>query len=152
MRRRRFHSWLHAFHTQQQRTAVAPRVAALSEALRLIEHLPEETRPPPAATRTARSAIDGFLDTLRSSFVPTEERLDPPDRPVAAPLRAAGLPVPDGAAEEADGPGDETRQERRHLLRALVEDDGWTWADVTQAEHVSALCALGQGTPRLNEF
>lgn len=123
---------LHVFHTQNERTAIGPRVAALSEALRLIGHLPEASRPPPAATRAARRAIDGYLGTLHASFVPARDQLDAPDRPVAESLRAAGL-LASGEEALPAGEKDDEQERRRRLLRALVEDDGWTWADVTGA-------------------
>jgi hypothetical protein len=124
---------LHVFHTDEERTAIGPRVAALSEALRLIGHLPEASRPPPASVRAARRAIDGFLGTLHASFVPAREQLDAPERPVAEPLRAAGLLASDEeAGDEKETDGEQER--RRHFLRALVEDGGWTWADVTGAQ------------------
>lgn len=134
---------LHFFHSAEPRKAVGPRVAALSEALRLMRAMPEETRPPPASTHAARSAIDGFLGTLRSSFVPRGEGLDAPARRnTGETLRNAGLPVSDASARdhagddsEGDTGGEEER--RRHLLRALVKDDGWTWANVTGGARTS---------------
>jgi hypothetical protein len=130
---------LHIFHIAQPRAAVAPRIAALSAALRLRRPLPAEAPPPPAAVRSARRAIDGFLSLVRSSFVPSEQRLEAPDRPVKAPLRAAGLPTPPEEEERADrrvqtGEDGSQQERRRRLLRALARDDGWTWADVVQAD------------------
>jgi hypothetical protein len=129
---------LHVFHIAQPRAAVGPRIAALSETLRLIRHLPEEAQPPPAAMRSAQSAIDGFLRLARSSFVPPEQQHDAPDRPVVEPLRTAGLPIPPekGTVEDDKRKGEDASQQerRRRLLRALAEDDGWTWADVVHED------------------
>jgi hypothetical protein len=129
---------LHIFHVAQPRAAAEPRIAALSEALRLMRHLPEEAQPPPAAMRSAQSAIDGFLRLARSSFVPPEQQHDAPDRPVVEPLRTAGLPIPPekGTVEDdkRKGEGISQQKRRRRLLRALVEDDGWTWADVVHED------------------
>lgn len=132
---------LHVFHVAQPRAAVAPRLAALSEALRLMRHLPEDAQPPPASRHAARSAIDGFLAMLRDSFVPSEERYDPPERPVAAPLRAMGLPVSPEKGTGEKGNGELSQQERRRLLHVLVRDDGWTWEDVTGREEDEAFAA-----------
>lgn len=126
---------LHFFHSAAPQQAVGPRVAALSEALRLIERMPPEAQPPPAAIRAVRSAIDGFLRTLRSSFVPQHEALDVPDEDGAETVRRLGLPISErksvGVESEAAKPGGAEGQERRRLLRALVEYSGWRWEDVT---------------------
>jgi hypothetical protein len=97
---------LHFFHSTQGRTATGPRVAALSETLRLIGPLPTEAQPPPASVRSAQSAIDGFLSPLSSAFI-----------------RHAAK-----TAHEVET-GGRTEARRRRLLHALVRDDGWNWSD-----------------------
>lgn len=123
---------LHFFHSPQQHTSVSPSTAALSEALRLMQALPPEAQPPPAAVHTARSAIDSLLSTMHSSFMPTKEQMEaPPGRPAPEALRAMELPV----AEDPDRVVDEDEERwRRHLLRAFLQNDGWTWEAVTHAE------------------
>lgn len=125
---------LHFFHSAEKRTAIGPRVAALSEALQLMRRLPAEAQPPPASMRMARNAIDGFLDTLQSTFVRRSEQGEEPEWPTVEALCDAGLPVADTAS--TDELNAEEIRRRRHLLRTLVEDDGWTWEEVTRPEHV----------------
>jgi hypothetical protein len=127
---------LHFFHSAESRQAIGPRVAALSEALRLIGQMPREAQPPPAAPRAVRSAIDGFLRTLRSSFVPQHKERQLPDADGAETLRRLGLPVSDGRKERrglgaGEQKGIEEQERRRYLLRMFVEYCGWRWTDVT---------------------
>lgn len=119
---------LHFFHSAEPRTAVALRVAALSEALRLMRQMPREAQPPPASVRSVRSAIDGFLGTLQSAFVRRSEQEEAPERPATEALREVGLPVREGRYSDTD---EEKTRRRRRLLHALVEDAGWCWKDVT---------------------
>jgi hypothetical protein len=120
---------VHFFHSTEKRTAIGPRVAALSEALRLIERMPTEAQPPPASTRVARSAVDGMLSTLRSAFLRTGDD-EPPVPSDAQTLREVGLPTREATPpHERDA---KKAERRRRLLRVLVEDDGWHWRDVTE--------------------
>lgn len=119
---------LHFFHSTEKRTAVAPRLAALSEALELIRQMPPEAQPPPASVRAARGAIDGFMNVLGPVLAPSPAQRTAPEPPAANLLREAGLPIGE-ASPDGTGSLDTTR--RRRLLRAFVEDDGWCWTDVT---------------------
>lgn len=121
---------LHFFHSTEERTAIGPRLAALSEALDLIRQMPLEAQPPPAPVRAARSSIDGFLSTLHPAFVHSSVQREVPERPTVEALRRDGLPI-----REAILPGEgssEQISQRRGLLRAFVEDDGWHWGDVME--------------------
>jgi hypothetical protein len=123
---------LHFFHSTEERAAAGPRVAALSEALRLIEHLPAGVQPPPAVVHAARQAVDGFLSTLSSAFIQHAEQASdpPPDSASVRTLRAAGLPVEETIRDPQTGTSSEEGR-RRRLLHAFIRDDGWTWDHVT---------------------
>ncbi len=114
---------LHYFHSQDASKAAALRLAALDEALTILEHGVDEGFLLNRGTfYPARRTITSFLDTLATAFIePTEEAPPPPS---LDPLREQGIPVVDEAvfrmrvAQVVD---------RRRLLLALVENDGWTW-------------------------
>lgn len=117
---------LHFFHSNQPRAAVAPRLAALDEALLLLKSgVDEENVPPAEALIPARRAVAAFLDTLQELFIahpPT-----PPPAPDTSALQKHGLSTtPDRLARAAGRTAD-----RRRMLEVLVQDDGWTWNDVS---------------------
>lgn len=118
---------LHFFHSPEERTAFGPRLAALSEALALIEQMPAKVQPSPASRRAVRGAIDGFLRTVRPILANSTVQMEVPDRPATAVLEETDLPI-----REMD-PADEWSSrsvQRLRLLHALVKDDGWGWKDV----------------------
>ena len=112
---------LHYFESDEPRNALAPRLAALSDALLLLRHgLPEADRPDPTALGSLESALDGYLDTVRGSLVSPAE--DAPPTPPAAGLRRA---APD--AERALADASHERDDQRRLLRAIVRQSGHGW-------------------------
>ncbi len=120
---------LHCFHSATRETALAPGVAALDEALILLQHAVDPAhRPGPAALRPLQEAIRTVLKTLESGYLRPD--LETPPLPALAPLRAAGVrttdPVAFRAAVDALGP-------RRRLLLGLVRRAGWSWDDVVNA-------------------
>lgn len=117
---------LHCFHSATRETALAPGVAALDEALILLQHGVEpDHRPGPAALRPLQEAIRTLLKTLASSYLRPDS--ETPPVPALAPLRAAGVRTADPpgfrAALDALAP-------RRRLLLGLVRRAGWSWEDV----------------------
>ena len=110
-------------------------MAALSEAIRLIEDLPSEAQPPPASVHAARQAIDGFLGTLSSAFIHHTERAPDPPKGHAPRqvLREAGLSqkeMDDAVGDAVQAENTPEQERRRRLLYSLVRDDGWTWDEV----------------------
>jgi hypothetical protein len=131
---------IHYFHTTAQRTAVAARIAALDEALTLIDaagldDVDRRTGLDVSVTRPLRQAISDYLSTLEYVFIhPAEE---PPAPPPVGRLVEAGLAGP-GTDREVVRLCEEL-EARRRLLRGYVLRDGWTWAavcDDTDAETV----------------
>lgn len=115
---------LHYFHSTARDAALAPSVAVLDEALTVLEHGTED-RLDPGAVRPARAAVGHLLETLGSAFV--------------TPAAASPLPPPLDGLEHAEiettDPDEFARHlagtdDRRRLLLALVEADGWSWNDV----------------------
>ncbi len=115
---------LHYFHSRDRRTAAAPSLAVLDEALTLLRcAVHSEARLPPATVIPTAAAVDGFLDTLAGAFIhPGQHPLSPPDLAV---LRRAGIPTVDDATFCAAL--DELDHHRR-LLSGLVAHNGWDGA------------------------
>lgn len=124
---------LRHFRSTAHINALAPRLAALDEALTVMEcGVRPGHGPRPRSIRQARAAIDRFLELERRPGA--RPNAPPPPPPDLAPLRAAGVPVVDDLAFES---AVHRCQERRTALRRFVEGDGWPWTEVTGG------CGLG---------
>jgi hypothetical protein len=114
---------LHYFHSLDAHDALAPRLAALDDALTvLVQAVDPELQPTPAAVEPVRHVIRSLLDTLEASFIDGAD--EPPPLPELDDLRGRGLPFVDVHDAEAALHG---AADRRALLRGLVEHDGWGW-------------------------
>ena len=113
---------IHYFEGGERRTAFAPNVAALADALLLLgQAVAEEVRPAPSALRGLDAALGTFADTLGGSFVGTAG--EAPPAPSAARL-AGAVPL---AAEPGVGAAAARRVgHRSHLLR-YVRESGYAW-------------------------
>jgi hypothetical protein len=121
---------LHYFHATERHNASAPAIAALDEALGLLEHgVPAAVRPERLSLLTLRRAVWDYLETLDSTFL--EPAPEPPPITSLQPLRDDGIPALD---DEVYTAGLEVTDRRRRLLAALVVDDGYRWDDVVQPE------------------
>lgn len=119
---------LHYFHAPR-RSAVAPALAALDEALTLLGDASRpDCAPAEALLRSTRRAVWSLLTTLDNNYIHAAP--EPPPPPELAPLVAAGLPLFE-AGEALRRL--ERRSHRRRLLLAYVESDGWRWDDVLDA-------------------
>lgn len=121
---------LHYFHATERHNASAPAIAALDEALGLLEHgVPAEVRPERLSLLTLRRAVWDYLETLDSTFL--KPAPEPPPVASLQPLREAGIPALDDEVYTTALQGTERR---RRLLAALVVDDGYRWDEVLQPE------------------
>jgi hypothetical protein len=114
---------LHYFHSVDPETALAPRLAALDEALHLMRHVvAEEVRPDPAVLGPLDGALSSFLRSLADVHIaPTET---PPPLPPLDGLRRRGIPLdPRVDMERAFA----SLEERRRLMLGFVRSDGWSW-------------------------
>lgn len=121
---------IHYFHSSDGRTAIGPRVAALDEALTIIEaaRLDDPARRTGldgSTTGPLRQAISDYLDTLDVVFISDDLPPPPPsvDRVVAG--GAGGDDLPAVLEDLCD-----RLAARRSRLHGYVHHDGWTWADV----------------------
>ena len=123
---------IHYFHSADDRTATGPRVAALDEALTIIEaagldDLERETGLDRSVTRPLRQAISDYLSTLEYIFIKTAGTAPLP--PTAERIIAEGLAEPD--VDERIVAICSQYQDRRALLAGYVHHDGYHWEDVT---------------------
>lgn len=123
---------LHYYHSTDRNAALTPMVAVLDEMLTLLEHGVEHGKRPAAiGVQSLREAVSNYLDTLESAFIfPVEE---PPPIPSLFSLQQAGIPV---AEESSFERALEKLEDRRRRLRALVQNDGWSWEEDVWPEGV----------------
>lgn len=119
---------LHYFHSTEVGTAFAPRLAALDEAAAFLRgSVRPDARPDPLTLMLFDGAVRQLMETLAPAHIQPANEAPPPFSVVPAGARAncaytealEGEPHPDGRAF------------RRRLHLAFVQNDGWTWADVT---------------------
>ena len=117
---------LNYFHSDEQKTSLPLRLAALDEALSIMVHaVPAAATPERLALTRARSAIGCLLDVLDAAHIEAAE--EPPPPPPAGRLARSDLPALD-LATLAEGLA--TCRQRRCLLLGWVRNDGRRWAEV----------------------
>ncbi len=116
---------LHYFVGHHPQEALAPRLAALDEALTIIRHALPELSVHRAACDPARHAITELLGMLDRHYIHAADPPPPPPRLDA--LRRHGFTVENdaGFAETA-----RQLEPRRKLLLAMVRAAGWSWDSV----------------------
>lgn len=123
---------LHYFHGPDRREALAPNLAALDEALTVLENAFDDSGITPSAWRPVRTAISEFLETMGERFIDPHE--EPPGAPDLSVLQSHRLPLRSEARfQEALAP----HALRRRLLIAHVEQEGWNWQAVYTADDAS---------------
>lgn len=118
---------LHFFHSRNRASSAATSIAALDDALTILEHgVQSGARINPGIYHPARSSVSALLDTLKEAFIPPADR-EPP-LPSIVPLRQVDLPVIEDEEfrKRASGIG-----ARRRLLLGFVTNDGWKWDNVS---------------------
>lgn len=118
---------LHYFHSRTHTESIALSVAALDEALTIIEHGLKKQAPgvDPGFFNPARRMITNYLKTMERAFVEAAGEVPPPPRLDV--LRRHGLPVVEDATFRTRL---EELSDRRRLLLALVENNGWSWQKI----------------------
>ena len=117
---------LHFFHGTHRIRSVAASVAALDEALTILEcGLQQGCSLDLPSLGAAREAITSYLDTLSPALIYPE--LDIPPAPSLDNLRGMGVPV---VSDQLFSAALKIVRERRRLLLALVRNEGWDWKAV----------------------
>ncbi|MEL7559181.1 potassium channel family protein [Stutzerimonas chloritidismutans] len=111
---------IRCFHNKQAEKNVIPAVVSLSELLQLlegVEDVPHDT----LKHKMLVSALDQHLEMQRSNYLgQVNSHVQPPIIDLAA-LSDAGIPLKSNVSQMLNAP------ERRRLLGALLEADGWGW-------------------------
>jgi hypothetical protein len=124
---------LHYMHASRRSMAIAPAVAALDEALSIVEHgLRGSVDIDRGVYRPVRQVITELLRTLESAFI--EPASEEPPLPDLEPLRRAGFATVEpgelrARMAELDA--------RRRLLLGWVRCDGWEWEQVEPPEELA---------------
>ena len=114
---------LHYFHTPLRSRCLPLSIAALDEALSILQYgVPLEYRPDPAALSPVRRSCAAFLTTLKSDYIKPSQH-EPSLMPLNL-LRNKGIPTVDDRTYVKTM---KQINQRRKLLLALVENDGWSW-------------------------
>jgi len=113
---------LRVFHSKQLQTATTPAVAALTEAVLLLEHgVAAGHRPPAGLLLSLSSAISDYQRVLPVALPVPDS---PPPAPDLAPLRMVGIPT---VSEEEFDAAVRAQDASRRRLAALVHGAGWPW-------------------------
>jgi hypothetical protein len=114
---------LHYFHSTKRSSSAAASVAALDEALTILEcGLQQGCSLDVPSLGAAREAITEFLNTLAPALI--FPAADTPPTPSLQSLRDLGVPAVEDDLFEASL---SAVAERRRLLLALVRNEGWEW-------------------------
>jgi len=115
---------IRCFHNKQAEKNVIPAVASLNEVLQLLEEVAEDVPQDTLKHKMLVSALDQHLEMQRSNYLSqVNSHAQSPIMDLAS-LKDAGIPLKSNAAQMLNAP------ERRRLLGALLEADGWGWHHV----------------------
>lgn len=118
---------LHFFHSPSRISSTASSIAALDEALTILEYgVQDSARIDQGIYHPVRTAISTLLATLQEAYIPPADHVPPLSS--LHTLREAGLPVLDDTEFEMRASG---IADRRRLLLGFVENDGWSWDSVS---------------------
>lgn len=124
---------LHYLHSADRRTAIAPSLAALDEALTIIEHGVEHDRRLPGSVPATRDAIEQFVKTLQMF---SYDEVESPPAPSLKPLMDEGFATAD---EDQFSQEIERMEDHRRRLLAVVREDGWSWDEAVGDEASGAI-------------
>jgi hypothetical protein len=118
---------LHFFHSGDPERALAPRLAALDEALTIaLEGVVPAQRPRERELQPLRDAIADLLDSVVDQDFALPRDDVPPSPPLDA-VRALGI---DTVVTEDFEVGLEELADRRRRLLSFVRDDTWAWDEI----------------------
>ncbi|WP_436924516.1 ion channel [Halosimplex amylolyticum] len=118
---------LHYYHSENAEDSFPMAVAVFDEALTILRYgVPADRGPNAALVKSARSSVEGYVDTLGTAFIePADESPPPPDLDR---LRDADVPT---VTDEAFDAALDDMDERRRMLLGTVTADAWDWPPAT---------------------
>jgi hypothetical protein len=121
---------VHCFHNREASKSIIPAIVTLDETLRLLDQV--DVGQDRLKRKVLEAAINQHLDLLKSNYLRCVSPQAPGPVVALEPLEHAGIPLKRPAHVQHVG-----QDERRKLLGALLEADGWSWADVFGADQRS---------------
>ncbi|WP_114780602.1 potassium channel family protein [Botryobacter ruber] len=116
---------IHYFHNNQVKLTVAPAIVLLDEAYHLLRFAAEQDK---LKMEMLQTTLDTFLETMQESFLQDATAHADAPAPDLGELDRQGLFRE--STENVKQVFAQELKERRKLLTALLEKDGWTWAQV----------------------
>lgn len=124
---------IRCFHNRHASKNIIPAVVMLDEVLRLLDQVSQDVPQDGLRRKMLGSALDRYLYLQRTHYLDdASSHVVRPDIDVS-PLKVEHIPLKTRAGE------DRTEQQRRALLTALLEADGWRW------EHIYGTAAQRSG-------
>jgi len=119
---------IRCFHNRHASKNIIPAVATLDEVLRLLDHVSEDVPQDRLKRRMLGAALDQHLDMQRTNYLSGVHSDVRPPEIDSSPLNVAQIPLK--ARDDSGGKENKQEEERRALLTALLEADGWRWKHV----------------------
>lgn len=118
----KIHPILHYYRSKQDQNSAAMAIAIFDEALTVVRFgIPDEHQPNSALVETARSNAQSYLQAFTDTVEPADQA---PPAPDLDSLRDEDIPT---VSDEEFADALEDLNERRRLLLAVVEANGWSW-------------------------
>ncbi|GAA4437054.1 potassium channel family protein [Pontibacter saemangeumensis] len=116
---------IHYFHNNKVKLAITPAIVLLDEAFHLLKCTSSKDE---LKMEMLQTTLDTYLETMRESFLKNDEAHSDAPTPVLEPLQKQGLLQEN--TEQVKQVFEREQKDRRKLLTALLEKDGWSWKQV----------------------
>lgn len=124
---------IHYFHNNEPKRAIAPAIALLHETYQLLANaVPEEAVGNPLMLNMLKTSLDAYLETVKGSFLKNPSPKESAPIPDLHLLEEKGIPLTD--KEKVQHAFRVDLQQRRVLMTAILEMDGWSWKEVYSPE------------------
>ncbi len=110
------------FHNSQAERNIIPAIATLAEVLRLLDRVSPEVPQDGLKRKVLDAALEQHLHMQRSNYLTPGRTSERPEADLMPLIQAGILLKPEDEGNAHD--------ERRKLVSALLESDGWSWADI----------------------
>ncbi|GAB3542447.1 ion channel [Pontibacter brevis] len=119
---------IHFFHNNNSMLSIAPAIVMLDETHQLFKQAMSEGAGVDALkVNMLQTTLDAFLEMVKGSYLKTASPEGSAPEPELLELHQQGIPLQEHKAAHVF---DQKLQERRKLLTALLEMDGWSWQEV----------------------
>lgn len=118
---------IHYFHNNKPEQAITTAIVLLAEThLLLAQRVSPQAGVDQLKISMLQKALDSYLEMVKGSFLKNASPKEVAPTPDVAELEGKGIPLQNKPSQR------HKVQERRRLLTALLEMDGWTWQEVYQ--------------------